>query len=85
MKNILIIGAGRSATSLIDYLMKYTSSIGWNITVGDVSEELVKSKTIGYSHAKGIIFDINNSEQRIREISNSTIVISMLPARSALT
>jgi saccharopine dehydrogenase-like NADP-dependent oxidoreductase len=80
MKNILIIGAGRSATSLIDYLMKYTSSIGWNITVGDVSEELVKSKTIGYSHARGIIFDINNSEQRIREITNADIVISMLPA-----
>lgn len=80
MKNILIIGAGRSATSLIDYLLKYTSKNGLNITVGDMSEELVKEKTSAYPNARGIVFDINNQEQRVKEISQSDIVISMLPA-----
>jgi saccharopine dehydrogenase-like NADP-dependent oxidoreductase len=80
MKNILIIGAGRSATSLIDYLIKYTAKNGWNVTVADFSEELVKEKTIGFSNARGIVLDINNSEQRISEINKSEIVISMLPA-----
>lgn len=85
MKNILIIGAGRSATCLIDYLIKYTQLNGFNITIGDVSEDLVKEKTNGYSHARGIVFDINNQEQRISEIAKSDIVISMLPAHMHLS
>lgn len=85
MKNILIIGAGRSATSLIDYLIKYTAQINWTLTVGDVSEELVKEKTRNHNHAHGIVFDINNTEQRISEITKADIVISMLPAHMHLS
>lgn len=80
MKNVLVIGAGRSASSLIKYLLDNAAKEQWNITVGDVSLELVKKKVKNYSHARAIAFDINNDTQREQEIQHADIVISMLPA-----
>lgn len=80
MKNILIIGAGRSASSLIKYLLDHAVVENWNVTVGDVSLDLVKQKTAGYANARAIQFDINNDTQREEEIKRADIVVSMLPA-----
>ena len=80
MQNILVIGAGRSASSLIKYLLEHSVKEDWFITVGDVSVDLVKQKTEGYSNVRAIQFDINNDIQREEEITRADIVISMLPA-----
>lgn len=80
MQNILVIGAGRSASCLIKYLLDHSGSENWNITVADVSLDLVKQKTAGHSNARGIAFDITNDKQREEEIKRADIVISMLPA-----
>jgi saccharopine dehydrogenase-like NADP-dependent oxidoreductase len=80
MKKILVIGAGRSASSLIKYLLENSSKENWEVTVGDVSLELVKQKTANHPNARAIAFDINNDAQRELEIKNADIVISMLPA-----
>lgn len=80
MQNILVIGAGRSASSLINYLLVHSVKENWNVTVGDVSLDLVKQKTAGHSNARAIQFDINNDSQREEEIKRADIVISMLPA-----
>lgn len=80
MKNILIIGAGRSSTSMISYLLKEAPNFDWSITVADVSEELVKEKTHGFTYARGLVFDITNEKQRKEEIIKTDVVISMLPA-----
>ncbi|MBA3971323.1 MAG: saccharopine dehydrogenase NADP-binding domain-containing protein [Bacteroidetes bacterium] len=80
MQNILVIGAGRSASSLIRYLLELAVKEDWFITVGDVSVELVKEKTKGYANVRAIKFDINNESQREEEIKRADIVISMLPA-----
>lgn len=80
MKNILIIGAGRSATTLISYLLEHAETQDWNITVGDISEELAQEKIRSHPRAQALRFDVANEEQRKREISQVDIVISMLPA-----
>ncbi len=80
MRNILIIGAGRSASSLIEYLLNKAEAENLHITIGDLSLELAQRKTKGHPHAKAIPFDIFNEQQRTSEISNADIVISMLPA-----
>ena len=80
MQNILVIGAGRSASSLIHYLLSHSVNENWNVTVGDVSLDLVKQKTAGHTNARAILFDINNNQQREEEIKRADIVISMLPA-----
>lgn len=80
MQNILVIGAGRSASSLINYLLTHSVKENWNVTVGDVSLDIVKQKTVGHANARAIQFDINNDAQREEEIKRADIVISMLPA-----
>ena len=80
MKNILVIGAGRSASSLLKYLLDNSAKENWKVTVGDVSLDLVKQKTGNHANARALVLDINNQEQREEEIQHADLVISMLPA-----
>jgi saccharopine dehydrogenase-like NADP-dependent oxidoreductase len=80
MRNILIIGAGRSASSLIKYLLAKAETEDLHLTIGDLSAELAERKTNGHPRATAIAFDIFNEVQRRTEIDKSDIVISMLPA-----
>ncbi|MDP5170485.1 MAG: saccharopine dehydrogenase NADP-binding domain-containing protein [Bacteroidia bacterium] len=80
MKHILIIGAGRSSTSLITYLLESCRQFGWSLTLGDLSQELAASKVGNTPNAEAIRFDIHDEWQREREISRADLVISMLPA-----
>jgi len=81
MRNILIIGAGRSATSLIKYLLDKSEAEKLFITIGDISEKNAQKFTQGHPNAKGILLDVFNTEQRQECIKNADLVISMLPAR----
>lgn len=80
MKNILLIGAGRSTISLIDYLIDNLEKEDWNLTVADQNIDFAKSKIGSNSRTSAIQFDVNNEEQRSKEIGNADIIISMLPA-----
>ncbi|RVU91068.1 saccharopine dehydrogenase family protein [Flavobacterium columnare] len=80
MRNVLIIGAGRSASSLIKYLLEKSESEDLHLTIGDLSLELAQRKTLGHKNATPIALDIHNTNQRQTEIQKADIVISMLPA-----
>jgi saccharopine dehydrogenase-like NADP-dependent oxidoreductase len=80
MRNILIIGAGRSASSLIQYLLQKSDQENLHVTIGDLSLELAKRKTNNHKNATAIQLDIHNDSQRHAEIQKADIVISMLPA-----
>tara|TARA_B100000902_G_scaffold164152_1_gene159186 strand:+ start:53 stop:1375 length:1323 start_codon:yes stop_codon:yes gene_type:complete len=80
MKNILIIGAGRSAVSLIKYLLDYASENNCFITVADVSLELAKESIINYNNCLALSFNVKDKKQREEQISHADIVVSMLPA-----
>lgn len=80
MRQILIIGAGRSASSLIQYLLNKSNEENVHLTIGDLSLELAQRKTNNHPNATAIALDINNEAQRQAEIQKADIVISMLPA-----
>lgn len=80
MKNILVIGAGRSAVTLIKYLLQNSDSNNWQVTVADFSEDLAKRAVNDHSNGRAIFFNVSDSDKRENEIMNSDIVISMLPA-----
>jgi saccharopine dehydrogenase-like NADP-dependent oxidoreductase len=80
MRNVLIIGAGRSASSLIQYLLTKSDSENLHLTIGDLSLALAQKKTNNHKNAKAIALDIHNDAQRKAEIEKADIVISMLPA-----
>jgi saccharopine dehydrogenase-like NADP-dependent oxidoreductase len=79
MKNILVLGAGRTATALIEYLLKNAADNDWFIYVADHSSDAAMEKVSGYSRGKALQFDILNEEERDREIKNAYLVISFLP------
>jgi len=79
MKNILVVGAGRTSSSLINYLVNKSEEKDWFITVADKSLELAISKTKNHPRTKAIQFDIFNVEERSALIENADIVASLLP------
>ncbi|MCF6170291.1 MAG: saccharopine dehydrogenase NADP-binding domain-containing protein [Bacteroidales bacterium] len=80
MKNILILGAGLSTNSLINYLLDHASEYGWHITVGDINEKAARRKVNGHPNGAAVIFDINDDMESWRTIAKADVVISMLPA-----
>lgn len=80
MRRVLLIGTGRSSSSLIKYFLDHSSDENWMLTVADFSEELARSKINNHPSARAIGFDIQNEKQRVSLISDADIVISMLPA-----
>ena len=81
MKKILVLGAGRSATTLIDYLISHSLENDWFVRVGDFSVELAEESVGNSKRAKAIFFNVMDNQQRKEEIRNSDIVVSMLPSR----
>lgn len=80
MKKLLLIGAGKSSGYLIDYLLNYAVAENYELTVADLSEEAAYLKTQGRPNSKAISLDINNENDRLKQIGAADIVISMLPA-----
>lgn len=80
MKEILFIGAGLSASSLIRYLLDNAEENGWRVIVGDLSHDLAREKVGGRPSGEAVRFDVTDAEERRSRIQRSDIVISMLPA-----
>ena len=80
MNSILILGAGRSATSLINYLLAAAEENDWQVTVGDYALQLAQEKVKGSSRGEAIAFNVREEQDRINVISKADVVISMLPA-----
>lgn len=80
MKNILVLGAGKSSTVLIHYLLSNAVDADWLITVGDISLEAAQVKVGNHPKGNAIFFDVSDSALRRQSIANADIVLSLLPA-----
>lgn len=80
MRSILIFGGGRSASSLIRYLLSKSESENLHLIVADLSLALAEKKTQNHPNATPIALNIFDTEQRKAAIEKASIVISMLPA-----
>lgn len=81
MRHILIIGAGKSTSVLISYLLKKSEAEDLFLTIGDLDLEQAKKLSAGNERCKAIFLDVFNKESREEAIKSADIVISMLPAR----
>ena len=79
MKVILLFGAGKSATVLIDYLIENSITENWKVLIVDADLKLAQSKIGSSQRATAVSFDINDAAERIKHIRHSDIVISLLP------
>lgn len=79
MKTILLFGAGKSATVLIDYLLENAVAENWSLIAVDADLKLAESKVGHSQRAVAVSFDIKDESERSRYIRKADIVISLLP------
>lgn len=84
MNQLLLIGAGRSSSALVDYLKEHADDLNLYIKVADFSLDLAKEKVQGFERASAVKFDVNDSVQLNLEVETADLVISMLPAHMHL-
>jgi saccharopine dehydrogenase-like NADP-dependent oxidoreductase len=79
LRTIVLIGAGKSATVLIDYLIAESETNNWKFIVADSNLELILAKTKNSPFAEAIQLDVMDEKQRADLIRKAHVVISMMP------
>ncbi len=79
MNTILLFGAGKSATVLIDYLLTEAVTGNWKIIIADSDEILAEEKLKNSAEGISVSFDVRDEHKRAHYILQSDIVISLLP------
>jgi saccharopine dehydrogenase (NADP+, L-glutamate forming) len=80
-QTILIIGAGKSATVLIQYLQQKAVENDWYILLADGDEVVAKNKWNNAPNGSALGIDIENDLDRQNLIQKADIVVSMMPAQ----
>jgi len=80
MKTVLVLGAGRSSSSLISYLLAHAPTHDWQIVVGDISAKSALERIRSSRHGSAIRFDIHEDANSSANIEAADVVISLLPA-----
>ncbi len=80
MNNILIIGAGRSATALINYVLLKAKEYSWSVTVADSNPQLAEQKVNNHPNGRPAWLDVTKVNDRREMIGRADVVVSLLPA-----
>jgi len=80
MKNILILGAGRSSSALIRYLANQATTAGFQLRLGDAHLASAIERTLGFASATAFEFHLSDEVMLEKEVKQADLVISMLPA-----
>ena len=79
MSKILVFGAGKSATVLIEYLLSKAELNHRLITVADSNEALILKKLNGHPAGIPAVLDILDEKRRLELVVDADIVISLMP------
>lgn len=80
-RKILVLGAGKSTSYLLDYLLDKATEEHLHLTIGDLHPEALPSAIKTHPSCTVVTLDIFEDDSRRNAISEADIVISMLPAR----
>ena len=81
MREILIVGAGKSTSVLINYLLEQADKEELFLRIGDLDIENAKKACKNNQKCEAFQLDVFDPESRQPAIERADIVISMLPAR----
>ncbi|KAA2219579.1 saccharopine dehydrogenase family protein [Maribacter flavus] len=81
VRKILIIGAGKSTSFLLDYLLEKSDSENLKVTIGDLDTASIPEHIKSHPNCSVRTLDIFKEDERTLAIQESDLVISMLPAR----
>ena len=78
---LLLLGAGRSAASLIEYLLRHAPTEGWFLTVADANPAHLAPVLAAHSaYARAVPFDAADADALAARVAEADLVVSMLPA-----
>ncbi|RZK58255.1 MAG: saccharopine dehydrogenase, partial [Hymenobacter sp.] len=78
---LLLLGAGRSAAVLIEYLLTHAPTEKWFLTVADAQAAHLAPVLAAHSEfTRPVTFDVHDAAQLDALVSQADVVISMLPA-----
>lgn len=81
MRKILVVGAGKSTSYLIDYFLEKAAQEDLHLTIGDINPDAIASEIKDQGACTVMQLDIFQDQERKKAIEESDIVVSMLPAR----
>ncbi len=79
MKHIVLFGAGKSATVLINFLKELATKRSWKISIVDGDIDLLQSKIGNHLYVKPIVLNIFDVEEKNKIVQEADIVISLMP------
>ena len=79
LKHIVLFGAGKSSTFLIEYLVEQLPIYNWKLTVLDANRHAAQLKIGNVENAVAVELHAENEEKRNEYIRSADIVISLLP------
>ena len=80
MNKILVIGAGRSATTLVEYLLDQAPQFNWLVTVADADLKLAEQKINNDPFGRPVRIDVTKPGDRRELIRQADVVVSLVPA-----
>ena len=84
-RRILVIGAGKSTSHLLDYFLEKATTENLHLTLGDLNPKVISDNIKNHPHCTVVALNIFNDDDRKKAIQGSDIVVSMLPAALHLT
>ncbi|MEO1261115.1 MAG: saccharopine dehydrogenase C-terminal domain-containing protein [Bacteroidota bacterium] len=80
MNNILILGAGRSSTSLINYILDQAKEYNWHVMVADADPQVAAQRVGDHPNGRGVWLDARKVNDRRDLMNRADLIISLLPA-----
>jgi saccharopine dehydrogenase-like NADP-dependent oxidoreductase len=81
LRNILVLGAGKSTSYLLDYFLEKSNTENLHLIIGDINPDAIPKTIKNHPNCTVLQLDILKNEDREKAIKESDIVVSMLPAR----
>ncbi|MEK6153262.1 saccharopine dehydrogenase C-terminal domain-containing protein [Flavobacteriaceae bacterium 3-367] len=81
VRKILVVGAGKSTSYLLDYFLDKAKDENLHLTIADIHPESISANIASHPACTVIQLDIFKDADRRTVVKNADIVVSMLPAR----
>ena len=81
LRKILVVGAGKSTSYLLDYFLEKSAEEQLHLTIGDLNPEAIPAHIRSHTNCSVIRLDVFNDDDRVKAIKKADIIVSMLPAR----
>ena len=79
LKDVLVVGAGKSTSVLIEYLLGQAEIHDWRVRVADRDREMAAHRVGGHARGEAVALDVGDIRGMQAMVQQADLVVSMLP------